>query len=324
MFRRFAFVGIAIALIVLPCLQALAGSSVNFSFTMPAGLDPPVKHYLGSSSVDVSGSDLDPSTGVELHGRSLNAMHNESGNLLIYKDVTQIQVQFVFAGKITVKSSPAQGLKNYKPWTVQTFYDSATSTWTILFTAQPGSALLSDWDQTGGLQGFFGSMTASQGSNAAPLSHVTITPMGSAMNAYQRPASDVSDSTAPTINASVDSPTIWSPNKMPVNVTLTAALQDTPYQDINNFVSGLDPSSVSVTLTQLDGSVSTPLGAVPFQMIDNGDGTFGLTALLSLSVTRDGFNADGRIYSITISAQDSFGNLRETTVTVTVTHDQSP
>jgi hypothetical protein len=172
-------------------------------------------------------------------------------------------------------------------------------------------------------QGFFAKLTANLGNRPAPITNVRITPLHLATNSNQRSSHDVVDVTAPEIQAAVSAPTIWSPNGKPVDVTLTAALQDAAQEDGNNYISGLDLCSLSVTLVQVEGGVTTPLGDVPFTLTDNGDGSVGLTALLSLSSTRNGYNAEGRVYRITITATDFIGNTSQSTVTVTVTHDQS-
>jgi hypothetical protein len=324
MVRRLAPIWLILGLSFLPGIAAQA-QRVSLGFTMPQSVDPPVKKFLNTNSVETNSAELDEAIGVELHGRALAVTTGVFGCQLQYKDVTAVQIQFVYSGNISVKSGVAQGFQNYKPWAVQSSFERSTNTWTILLTAQPGSALLSDWDVIGGAlpQGFFAKLTANQGNRPAPITNVRITPLHLVTNANQRSSHDVIDVTAPEIQAAVSSPTIWSPNDKPVDVTLTATLRDGGVEDGNNYISGLDLCSLSVTLIQVEGGVTTPLGEVPFTLTDNGDGSVGLTAALSLSASRNGYNAEGRVYHITITSTDFIGNTSQSTVTVTVTHDQS-
>jgi hypothetical protein len=322
--RRLAFLLFFVVLGIVPAIRSLAGT-VSVTFSMPQGVDPPVSKFLNTGSVGATSSELAPTVGVELHGRSLEVVNSSTGCQVFYKDITAVRIQFVYSGNVKVQSGVGQGFQNFKPWSAQTSFDRSTSTWTIILTAQPGSALLSDWDLTGGAlqQGFFAALTAGQGNNAAPITNVSITPLNSALNSYQRSSKDVTDSTPPAIDAAVSPTTLWSPDNKPVVVTLTTALQDALVENVNNYISGLDPCSVTLSVAQVDGDVTTPLGDFPFTLTDTGGGSFGLTAQLSLQATRDGFNVAGRLYNITISATDNAGNLAQTTVTVTVAHDNS-
>lgn len=324
-FKRLVFTCLLVTLGLVPSLGVLAQNTMNVGFIMPQSVDPPVRKFLNTNTVLTSGSELDPAVGVELHGRGLEVAAASFGCSVTYKDITAVQIQFQYAGKVSVKTSVAQGFQIYKPWGVQTSVDRATNTWTILLYAQPGSAVLSDWDLIGGdiAQGFFAKLIASQGNKPAPVSNVRITPLNLVVNANQRSSSDVVDVTAPIILPTVSSPTIWSPNGKPVNVTLTANLSDAVLENVNNYISGVEPCSISVTAVKIDGGVQTSLGDIPFTLASTGFGTFSLSAPLSLEAARNGFNVEGRIYVFTISATDNLGNPTATSITVTVTHDQS-
>ncbi|HVE72391.1 MAG TPA: cadherin-like domain-containing protein [Thermoanaerobaculia bacterium] len=118
---------------------------------------------------------------------------------------------------------------------------------------------------------------ASSGSNAAT---VTI---------------QIADTQPPTINASLATPTLWSPNNKMVDVGLTVSASDN---------SGTATTSVTVYSDEDDGA------------------TLDASGMLLLRAERAG-TGDGRFYLIRVTATDPYGNTSTTCLTVTVPKSSS-
>lgn len=111
------------------------------------------------------------------------------------------------------------------------------------------------------------------------------------------------DTAPPTVEAAADKTTLWPPNGKNHTVQITGSTDD----------GGSGVSSASWVLSDSYGEVSGS-GALP------AGGVFSFT--VNLPASRRGQDKDGRVYTITITATDSEGNVGTRTVQVTVPHDR--
>ena len=109
------------------------------------------------------------------------------------------------------------------------------------------------------------------------------------------------------MTASADPSSLWPPNGRLVPVTLTGTIVDTG--------SGVDPASATFTVKDEYG-LAQPSG--PLQL--NTDGSYRVQ--VPLTASRQGSDADGRTYTITVSAKDKAGNLGSAQTFVRVPHDR--
>jgi hypothetical protein len=117
-----------------------------------------------------------------------------------------------------------------------------------------------------------------------------------------------SDTTPPTVTiVSVTPDTLWPPNGKLVQVTVVATITDVG--------SGVNPNTVTYEVIDEYDSVQ-PSGDIPLGK----DGRY--TAIIPLQASRRGNDADGRHYTVTISAVDTEGNEGSAATSVTVPHDQ--
>ena len=115
------------------------------------------------------------------------------------------------------------------------------------------------------------------------------------------------DLTPPTVNVSANPSSLWPPNGKMVSVTVSGTITDS--------LSGVNPITAAFAVVDEYGSVQ-PHGPVHL----GPGGNYSFTVLLQAS--RNGNDTNGRLYTITVSAQDLAGNLGSAATTVTVPHDQ--
>ena len=116
-----------------------------------------------------------------------------------------------------------------------------------------------------------------------------------------------SDTTPPAITVTATPDTLWPPNGRLVPVTIVATITDAG--------SGVDPSTTAYAVENEYGSVE-PSGSLTL----GHDGRY--TATICLQASRRGNDADGRLYTITVSAFDNEGNEGSAATSVIVPHDQ--
>ena len=117
------------------------------------------------------------------------------------------------------------------------------------------------------------------------------------------------DSTSPSVTASASPSTLWPPNGKLVSVTITGTLTD------DTGGSGIDASSAAFAVTDEYGQVQ-PAGSITVAP----DGTY--SVVVALEASRLGGDADGRTYTLTVTARDLAGNAASATTTIVVPHDQ--
>lgn len=112
------------------------------------------------------------------------------------------------------------------------------------------------------------------------------------------------DTAAPELSVSVSRPDLWPPNNKLV--------------DINANIEATDDYDGQPAITLVSITANEPLEESDIQGAEFGtdDRSFQLRA------SRDGMNQEGRIYTITYSAEDAFGHATERSATVTVPHDR--
>ena len=118
---------------------------------------------------------------------------------------------------------------------------------------------------------------------------------------------DAVDTVPPVITVSATPETLWPPNGRTVSVTIVATITDAG--------SGVDPNTTIYAVEDEYGSVE-PSGSLTLEA----DGRY--TATIGLEAARRGNDADGRRYTITVSAQDNEGNEGVDTAIVTVPQNQ--
>jgi len=115
------------------------------------------------------------------------------------------------------------------------------------------------------------------------------------------------DKTPPVVTASTNSSTLWPPNGKMVSVTVSGTMADN--------LSGVN-SSAAVFAVQDSYGLVQPSGPVSVGL----NGAYSFTVLLE--ARRNGQDQAGRLYTITVSAQDNAGNQNSASTTVVVPHDQ--
>lgn len=115
------------------------------------------------------------------------------------------------------------------------------------------------------------------------------------------------DKTSPVITVSASPSTLWPPDGKMIPVTISGRMTDN--------LSGVNSSTAAFTVNDSYGLVQ-PSGPVS----PASDGTYSFT--ISLEAGRDGQDKSGRLYTITVSAQDNAGNPSSSTAMVIVPHDQ--
>ncbi len=115
------------------------------------------------------------------------------------------------------------------------------------------------------------------------------------------------DLTPPTITVAATPSTLWPPNGKSVPVKVSGAITDA--------LSGVNPGSVSVTVTDSEGQLhlSRPVSIGP-----GGSYSF----MISLVAARAGSDTSGRKYTITVTGKDLAGNVAAASAIVTVPHNQ--
>jgi hypothetical protein len=115
------------------------------------------------------------------------------------------------------------------------------------------------------------------------------------------------DSTPPTITIGANPSSLWPPDHKMVPVVISGTITDAQ--------SGVNAASGTFTVVDEYGLVQ-PSGTFTV----NADGSYAFT--VSLEASRDGNDADGRLYTITIQVSDNAGNLSSGSTIVVVPHDQ--
>ena len=118
--------------------------------------------------------------------------------------------------------------------------------------------------------------------------------------------SAVVDATGPTVTATAPG-TLWPPNGKTIPVLVRGTISDSG--------SGVNRSSARFAVTDEYGAVQ-PSGSI----VVAADGSF--TVSVPLVADRLGADADGRKYTIVVTARDNAGNTGSATVVVNVPHDQ--
>ena len=118
------------------------------------------------------------------------------------------------------------------------------------------------------------------------------------------------DTIAPTVTVSATPATLWPPNGELVSVIVSGTITDS-----GSGSSGVNPSSAAYMVEDEYGRIQ-PHGSITLQA----DGQYAFT--IALQASRQGNDADGRQYTIIVSAQDNAGNEGSASTGVTVLHDQ--
>ena len=113
------------------------------------------------------------------------------------------------------------------------------------------------------------------------------------------------DAEGPSIMINESQQTIWPPNGKMVNVALSGVITD---------ISGVTSASYMV---HDEYGLVEPSGNILLA----GDGSYTIT--ISLKASRLGSDADGRVYTVYITAVDALGNTSTTSSIIIVPHDQS-
>lgn len=116
------------------------------------------------------------------------------------------------------------------------------------------------------------------------------------------------DQEPPTLNVSASPSLLWPPNHKLVEITVSIQVSDNidpnPIVRLESITSDEDQNAIG------DGNTSTDIEIDP-------------AGRIFLRAERSGLG-DGRVYTLTYSAQDSAGNATHATTTVTVPHDERP
>ncbi|HEX9256235.1 MAG TPA: hypothetical protein VF938_11840, partial [Candidatus Angelobacter sp.] len=115
------------------------------------------------------------------------------------------------------------------------------------------------------------------------------------------------DTTPPAVTAAANPSSLWPPDNKMVAVVVSGNITDTQ--------SGVNLSSGAFNVTDEYGTVQ-PSGNFTI----NADGSYSFT--VQLEASRLGTDLDGRMYTISVQANDNAGNLGSTSITVVVPHDQ--
>ena len=118
------------------------------------------------------------------------------------------------------------------------------------------------------------------------------------------------DTTPPVITASATPTTIWPPNGIMANVTVSGTIKDNELGG-----TGINPDTSMYVVKDPYGQAQ-PTGKITV----GSDGHFSFT--IQLPASRNGGDKNGRKYIITVTAQDNAGNKGSTAIGVTVPHDQ--
>ena len=137
------------------------------------------------------------------------------------------------------------------------------------------------------------------------LSFYSVDPAGNQEEAHQLTIRI--DATPPTVTVALKPATLWPPNGKMVKVSVSGTITDA--------TSGVDLTGVSFRVTDEYGSIQ-PRGPVTL----GADGSYSFA--VSLEASRRGIDLDGRVYTVTMSAQDQAGNTASTSRMVVVPHDQ--
>ena len=117
----------------------------------------------------------------------------------------------------------------------------------------------------------------------------------------------VADTTAPAVKMKASPNVLWPPNQKMVTVTVSGTIKDAG--------SGILASSVEYAVTD-EYKVIQPTGHLTLDAAGN----YAFT--LSLRASREGFDSNGRIYMIRVSARDNAGNRGANWRAVLVPHDR--
>ncbi len=115
------------------------------------------------------------------------------------------------------------------------------------------------------------------------------------------------DIALPTIKVSAAPETLWPPNGKMVPVTVSGTITDAD--------SGVDPSTAAYAVIDEYGLIQ-PSGHITTLDATTGNYTF----RIQLQASRNDTDADGRQYTITVSAHDLAGNEGVGTAFITVPH----
>jgi len=118
----------------------------------------------------------------------------------------------------------------------------------------------------------------------------------------------VEDTVGPTINAVQLATELWAPNHQMHLVATGISATDDCDDDVD--------LNITVTSNEPANDIGDGNTEADWEIVDNGDGTYGVYVRAERSGT-----GDGRIYTITITADDGY-NTATTTMTVTVPHSR--
>jgi hypothetical protein len=121
------------------------------------------------------------------------------------------------------------------------------------------------------------------------------------------------DTVPPAITITATPETLWPPNGKLIPVTITGT--------ITGMDSAVDAITATYEVTDEYDSIHLR-GPVTVDKDDDEEGKFVYTFTIRLQASRKGNDADGRRYTITVSALDTEGNKGSADAIVTVPHDQ--
>lgn len=190
--------------------------------------------------------------------------------------------KFTFDTTPPVTTATLSGPKGNNDW-----YGGAV-TITLSATDPDSPVAATYYSVDGGSQQTYSAPFTIAGDGVHQLSFYSVDPAGNQEKAHQLTIKI--DATPPALTVAVHPATLWPPNGAVVKVVVSGAIADA--------ISGVDPSGVSFRVTDEYGSIQ-PMG--PVTLGTGGSYSFGV----SLQASRRGTDLDGRLYTVTVNAEDN-------------------